>query len=118
MAGIFEVEDLQAKKRALVRESEVYRQTLVMEFHNLRLYTERIRSKVTKLSRLNPFLTLAAPLAGGFFRRTVGRSKLRFVGKALMAWRLYKQFAPLLRGVVDRFQGRTRQAERFTTEEV
>src|SRR5437660_1072951 len=102
MAGIFEVGDLQERKRALVRQSEVYRQTLVVEFHNLRLYTERVRRRVDTLKSFNPFLTLAAPLAGGLFRRRVGRSKLRFVGKALLAWRLYKQFSPLVRDLMSR----------------
>jgi len=61
--------ELEAKKRALVAESEVYREMLKLELHNLRLYVSRTKHKLKSFRRPNPLLMLLAPLAGAFFRK-------------------------------------------------
>ena len=65
--------ELEAKKRALVAESEVYRETLKLEVHNLRLYVSRTKQKLTGFTRPNPLLMLLVPWPEHFFGNDVPR---------------------------------------------
>jgi hypothetical protein len=105
MPRLFQVEELEERKRALVEQSEIYRQTLQFELQNLRLYTEGITRKVNVVRSFNPLMVFAAPLLKSFFQRKLRKSKLGLFAKGLMFWRLYRQFSPLLRGVFSRFNG-------------
>jgi hypothetical protein len=87
--------ELEARKRALVAESEIYRQTLKLEFQNLRLYGAGLQRKFAAFRLLQPLLMLAAPFARGSFRKR-GFSKFRLVTKAIWAWQLYRRIAPVL----------------------
>ncbi|SRR6266478_4967986 len=87
--------ELEAKKRALVAESEVYRETLKLELHNLRLYVSRTKQRLTTFSKPNPLLMLAAPLAGAFFRKRRS-SWLRRATMAFVSWQLSNRLMPFL----------------------
>ena len=107
MAEVFRLKDLEAKKRALVAESEVYRQTLTLEIQNLRLYGARMRRKFILLRFANPLLLTAGTLFGSrLFRSGVKRKRRgkwsRLFGAGLMGWRLYRQFGPMLRTLLAR----------------
>src|SRR6266404_3488867 len=90
MPRLFKIEELEARKRALVEQSEIYRQTLRFEAHNLRLYMAGITQKVDKVKFFNPLMVLAAPLLKSFFARKLQRSKLGLIAKGFLAWRLYR----------------------------
>ena len=90
--------ELEAKKRALVAESEVYRETLKLELHNLRLYVSRTKQKLKGFGRPNPLLLLAAPLAGAFFRKRRG-SWLRRATMAFLSWQVSSRLMPFLSGL-------------------
>ena len=105
MPRLFQVEDLEQRKRALVERSEIYRQTLQFEFHNLRLYSEGITRKVSVVKSFNPLMVFAAPLLKSFFQQRLRKSKLGLLAKGFFFWRLYRQFSPLLRGVFSRSNG-------------
>src|SRR5262245_32852311 len=96
MAGIFGLKDLQARKRALVAESEIYRQTLTLEIRNVRLYSAALRRKFAFVSASKPLLIFGLPWLTSLFkrrkRRRVGLLKVGFVG-----WKLYRMVSPLLR---------------------
>ena len=110
MGGIFGISELEARKRALVEESELYREALKLEFRNLSLYAGRIGQTASTVKSFNPLLMMAAPFAKTFF----GRSKmLRFLARVYVGFKLYRQFAPLLRGVFSQFANRA--SERETT---
>ncbi len=95
MARFFKIEELQARKRALVAESEVYRQTLGLEIQNLRLYSVQLQRKLSRFAPSNPLWLLAAPLAGLLLR---GRRRgwRGMIGTALLGWRVYKRVRPIL----------------------
>ena len=61
--------ELEAKKKALVAESEVYRQTLKLEIQNLRLCAVRSRRKLSLLGASSSLLMLGAPLARSLLGR-------------------------------------------------
>jgi len=98
---------LEAKKKALVAESEVIRETMKLELHNLRLYTARTKQKFTSLGSPNRLLLLAAPLAGLILRRKRG-SLFRRVAMGLATYQFSNRVLPLLSGLfspVKRWQG-------------
>ena len=92
MAGIFEVKDLEARKRALVAESEIYRQTLKLEVQNVRLYAVGFKRQYAMFRTLQPLLMLGLPFAGSLFGRRSRR--LGLFRKALIGWKIFKQLSP------------------------
>jgi hypothetical protein len=82
---------LEDRKRALLAESEVYRQTLRLEIYNLQLFLKQ--SKVNVKSP-NPWLLLGA--LGPFLAGRPVFSRWRFMGAIIAGWRLYNQFSPLI----------------------
>jgi hypothetical protein len=107
MARLFEVDQLEAKKRALITEAEVYRQTLALEIQNLRHYRLGAERRLKQFSGLFMLIPLGGSLLGmisaALFRRK-RRSKLRrWLPTALMGWRFYRKFGPMLQPLVARF---------------
>jgi hypothetical protein len=102
MAGLFRVRRLQDRKRALVAESEAYRQSLTLQCHNFRLYSLQVRRKVSRFaSPLLLLLPLAGPLLSFSRGRFAARKRpfrwIRLPFAALSGWQMYRRFAPLLR---------------------
>ena len=89
---------LEAKKRALAAESEVYRETLKLEFHNLRIYGFRAKQKFKSFARPNPLFLLAGPLAGALIKRR-GSSWVRKIAMVFLTWQLFNRVAPFLSGL-------------------
>lgn len=107
MARSPKMSELQARKRALIEESEVYRQTLAMDFQNLQLYGVEVRRKIKRLQRYKS-LFLAAPVAVSLFRSFLpGQPKdkrqsgwRRTLAMVLMGWRFYRKFGPALQTMI------------------
>jgi hypothetical protein len=102
MAKIFSLKELEERKKALVAESEVYRQTLTLEIQNLRLYGVRMQRKFTLFRLANPLLLLVGSLLGSrflgarFARKRRGKWS-RIIGASLLGWRLFRSFGPLFK---------------------
>ena len=88
---------LEAKKKALVAESEVIRETMKLELHNLRLFGAQAKHKFTSFENPNRLLLLGAPLAGFLLRRK-RVSFLRRVAMGLMTYQFSSRVLPLLSG--------------------
>jgi len=86
---------LEIKKRALVAESEVFRETLKLELHNLKLYGARTRQKFSNFASPNKLLMLAAPFAGFLFRRKRSSLMRRFA-MGLLSYQFTNRLLPLL----------------------
>jgi len=86
---------LETKKRALVAESEVFRETLKLELHNLRLYGVRTRQKLTNFTSPNKLLMFAAPFAGFLFRRKRS-SLIRRFAMGLLSYQFTNRLLPVL----------------------
>ena len=114
MAGISEIADLETRKRELVRQSELCRQSLEAELHNLALYGAGLRRRVDRALSIGPWLMLAVPLAApllGWFSNKRGKtgnaahaappSRTKgVVASTLLAFRLYRTYAPLVRSML------------------
>ncbi len=103
---------LESKKRALVAESEVFRETLKLELHNLRLYTVRTRQKLTNFASPNKLLLLAAPFAGFLFRKKRS-SILRKFAMGLLSYQFTNRLLPMLSALLsaDRHRGASASVE-------
>ena len=122
MAKILRLKELEARKRALVAESEVYRQTLTLEIQNLRIYRVRMQKKLVVARLANPLFLFGASFLGSrFFGRSARRrprGKLsRVVGATLMGWKLFRQFGPAIQKRLVQLLVRRQGSERVNPEE-
>jgi|SRR5437016_3219957 len=90
--------ELEARKRALVAESELYRQMVRLELQNLRLYGLQFKQKFAGFRKPSPVFILVAALAGAFFGRKRG-SSLRRAAMAILSWQLSNRLMPFLAGL-------------------
>jgi hypothetical protein len=102
MAGIFKIRDLEARKRALIEQSDLYRQSLRFEIDNLRLHATSIRRKATWLT-LTPLWPLLPQLLTAFFKKKrPTTSKFRWLPAVLAGWQLYQKVARFMPGIFSR----------------
>jgi len=80
--------ELEAKRKALVAESEVYRETLKLEFQALRLCG--LKARKASFFKVLPLLSMAGPLLMGR-----DRSWPRLLSAALLGWRMYRKIAAI-----------------------
>lgn len=101
MAGLFYDPELEARKKVLVAECEIYRQTLSLELHNLRLYSVAMRRRLSPLRWVQPAMAVVAPLAGLWFssRRAKAERLPGLLGKVLLGWRLYQKYGHFVRNL-------------------
>ena len=120
MAGISKIEELQARKRALVTESEICRETLKVELHNLLLYGSSFRKRFEKVRSAGPWFLLAvpiiAPLLGFLFhkKKSEPHPSSGIKGKiatALVGLRLFRKYSPMVSSLVSHFMSKRRSAE-------
>jgi len=109
MPGLFQVKELEARKRALAAKSEIYRETLKFELRNIGFYAVYAKRRFLQARAFSPFVMLGLPAAGFFLRRMFTpkkqikqrkRSSLaRFLTKAVFVWKIYRKLAPFCRGL-------------------
>jgi hypothetical protein len=103
MARIFKIKDLEARKRALVEECDLYRQSLRFEVDNLRLHTTWIKRRATWLT-LTPLWPLVPQLLKAFVKKKRATSKWRWLSTVLAGWQVYKKVAGFVPAIF--FRGR------------
>lgn len=106
---------IQARKRELLAESEIYRQMLTLEIYNLRLYGTRLQRNLELWRLLSPLLLTAGSLfglrsRGGAPRRRQRGKWSRWIGALLMGWRLYRRYGPTVQTLLLRRPQRQTQA--------
>jgi len=102
-----EVNELAARKRQLLAESELCRQSLEMEFQTLKTATAWVPRTVKIARSVYPILFLAAPLLGYAFTRKRPRptaedgqpARRGLLAKALAGYRLFRKVKPVWEGV-------------------
>lgn len=114
MAGITKIAELQARKRALVTESEICRESLKSEVENLRLELASVVGKLDKARRVASLVMMAAPVAGFAFRRRAQQAPTkpsrfkRMIGSAMIGVRLYRKYAPMAKSMLGQLRARRR----------
>jgi hypothetical protein len=100
------MKDLEARKKLLVAESEVYRQTLRLDAQNLRLYSAHIQRKFATYAALKPAILLAAPLVSSWFSgkgKNEEHKPKSFFSMAMSGFRMYKSLQPLLASLMAQY---------------
>jgi hypothetical protein len=121
MARVNKVNDLEARKRALVAESDLCRQALKADLDDLRDYSSGFFQKVDRVRSLAPWILgasvpLALPLMKLFKNRTTEKPRSSTSGlkgkfaTLMMGWRLYRQYGPMVRSALNQFQAKRRSA--------
>ena len=97
--------DLQARKRMLLAESELYRQTLSRDVAHLTSATSWISTTLHYARLAAPALAMAVPVAGFFFGSRKKRAtahaaapKKNLLGKVIAGYRIARQVKPILDG--------------------
>jgi hypothetical protein len=117
MGRISKIDELRARKEALIRESEICRQTLEGEIQDLKAYTEGVVRKIDRVRQIAPWFMFAAPVAIPLIGLLVGKKiktrplaktpqSSRKLAKALVALRLFGKYGPLLRSFAARLRTR------------
>lgn len=93
-------EQLEARKRALVAESEAYRETLRLDLAQLQLQVAGLRRRL-QLVAIVPAALGLLPMIIRLIRPKASQQKSssglgKFLTAALAGWRLARRFAPLL----------------------
>jgi len=122
MARLLKLAGLEARKRALVTESEVYRQTLKMELQNFQLYAAAAGRNLNKFKSLLTIIPIGGSLLGllfaGLFRRNRRPAGLSGLWPtALMGWRFYQKFGPMLQPLLTKWMRRRRNPDARTEDD-
>ena len=113
----------------LVAESDLCREALKADLDNLRGYSSGFFKKVDRVRSVAPWLlTAAVPLALPLLRlfksrktETTRSSASSLKGKLatlMMGLRLYRQYGPMVRSLVNQFQTRRRSASASSSRSV
>jgi len=117
MARVSRVSELEARKRALVVESERCREALRADLANVKHYTSGFFTTIDRARSFSPWLLMVIPAAipllklfrGGKAEKPRSTLKSRFA-QLMLGFRLYRQYWPMVRSIVGQFQGRRNPA--------
>jgi hypothetical protein len=90
------MKELEARRKALAQESDVYRESLKLQLQNLQLYGAHLRHRFSFLRPSNPLMMLIGPLIGGFLQSRRGSSKMGIFASLVFAWKLFRRVRELL----------------------
>ena len=113
MARLLKLPELEARKQALVAESEIYRQTLSAELRNVQLYVAGTGRKLSHFKSLFAIVPIGSSLLGllaaGLFRRKKRKGGWPpIVPTALMGWRFYQKYGSMVQPFLEKFMNRKR----------
>src|ERR1051326_1346933 len=100
MARLLKIKEIEDRKKALIAESELYRQTLGVQIQHLRLYSAQVRAKFSLLALSKPLLRFGLPL----LLRRRRAPKMSMIGAGLLAWRVGRKIVSLFPGLVSRLR--------------
>jgi hypothetical protein len=113
MAGVSRITELEARKRALVAESERSREALKADLANVQHYTSGFFTIMDRARSFSPWLLMAIPAAIPLLKLFRGgkaekpRSPLKGrLAKLMLGVRIFRQYGPMVRSLIGRFQAR------------
>jgi hypothetical protein len=83
------VNDLERRKKLLIAEAAVYRETLKLEGQNLRIYGIKATRKLKSFGGGNPLLAFGVPMLASLVARK--RKARRWSALAFIGWQLYNR---------------------------
>ena len=107
--------DLESRKRALITECELSREALKADVANLKAYTSGFFKTIDRVRGVSPWILMALPLLIPVLRLFRGAkaeapskaSPLKGrLAKLMLGFRLYRQYAPVVRSLIQQFRAR------------
>jgi len=90
--------DLDKRKRLLIAECEVYRETLKLELQTFKIYGLYAKKRLRTFNTYTPLFLTGLPLVRALFVARKKTSSWKRLGTmAFMGLQLYQRFAPMLR---------------------
>src|ERR1700719_3426609 len=107
MVRILKVKELEARKRLLLTQSEMYRQTMRLEIANVKYSAALLQRKLRFIKPTLAGLGVFAPLAGFFFARKKAAQRRQqqpreaggILAKLLAGFRFFTHLRPILPGI-------------------
>jgi hypothetical protein len=113
--------ELEARKKLLVAESEVYRELLKLEIQNFRIYGKKTQRKLSLLGTFQTYLPMmmsGIPVAATLFGRKQRFSFQKFGSLLFLGWKAYNQFGSHLKGIRKQVRTRRTAAEEFLSKRI
>ena len=112
MVRILKVDKLQHRKQILLAKSEIYRQTLRLEIGNIKVASAVVKRKFNLVHIMFRFLGAAAPIAGFFFARKLGRrQQAGFIPRLVSTFAILRRLGPMVQNF---WQGRRKPHKEWT----
>ena len=106
--------DLERRKKLLIAEAAVYRETLKLECQNLRIYGIKTTRKLKSFGAGNPLLAFGVPLLASLVARK--RKARRWGALGFIGWQIYNRLTQSLMAARSRryqSDGDQTEAEEF-----
>jgi len=97
------VSDLEARKKLLIAEAAVYRETLKLEVQNLRIYGLKTKKKLTSFRQGNPLFAFGIPVLTSLIARK--RKARKWSALAFIGWQLFNRVGEMMASRSARRQG-------------
>ena len=107
MLRLFQVNDLAARKKLLVLQSDIHRQTMLLQIATAQASVERIKKHFTMLSVTSVAAGLGAVLARTFFGKSEGSEKSGLISKIVSGFSYFGQ----IKSLFNRFKASTEDQE-------
>jgi len=88
------VNDLERRKKLLMAEAAVYRETLKLEFQNFRIYGIKTKRRMTSFRGGNPLLAFGIPMLTSLIAKRRGARK--WSALAFLGWQMVSKLGPVL----------------------
>ena len=94
MVRLLKVKELEDRKRLLLAQSEMYRQTLTLEITNVKFSTALLKRRLKSKRNIALLVGSAFPIAGFLFARSRAKRAVGVLPKVLAGWQLFNKFMP------------------------
>jgi hypothetical protein len=103
------MKELEARRKALAQESDVYRETLKLQLQNLQLYGAHVRQRFNFLRPSNPLMMLIGPLIGGLVQSRRKSSRMGLFATLLFGWKMFRKMRALIPALLARRKRRQKE---------
>ena len=112
MPRLLEITELEARRKALAQESDVYRESLKLQLQNLQLYGAHLRQRLNFFRPSNPLMMLIGPLIGGVIQSRRKSSRMGMFATLVFAWKIFRKIRGLLPALFARKKRRKQEQAR------
>lgn len=99
MVRLLKVKELEDRRRFLLAQSEMYRQTMTLEISNVKFSTALLKHKLRSKRNLAMLIGSAVPLAGFLFVRSRAKRVVGVLPNVVAGLKLFNKFMPWVKTI-------------------